>query len=62
MESGTYDYAALLEAPEPTPAHPAYEVDCQSRGIDRSALVRKHTPEAVRRFKERVQEESSAMQ
>ncbi len=62
MESGTYDYAALLEAPEPTPTHPAYEEDCQSRGIDRSALVRKHAPEAIRQFKQRVQEESSATQ
>jgi hypothetical protein len=62
MESGTYDYPTLLEAPAPTPAHPDYAEDCQSRGIDRSALVRKHTPEAVRLFKERVQEESSAMQ
>ncbi len=62
MDSGTYDYAALLEAPEPTPAHPAYEEDCQSRGIDRSALVRKHTPEAKRLFKERVKGKSSAMQ
>jgi hypothetical protein len=62
MDSGTYDYAALLETPEPTPAHPAYEEDCQSRGIDRSALVRKHTPEAIRQFKIRVQEESSATQ
>jgi hypothetical protein len=62
MESETYDYAALLEAPEPTPAHPAYEEDCQSRGIDRAALVRKATPEALRQFKERVQAESSATQ
>jgi hypothetical protein len=62
MDSGTFDYAALLETPEPTPAHPAYEEDCQSRGIDRSALVRKHTPEAIRQFTIRVQEESSATQ
>ena len=60
MDSGTYDYAALLEAPEPTPAHPAYEEDCQSRGIDRAALVRKHTPEAIRQFKERVQVAASS--
>jgi len=60
MDSGTYDYMALLETPEPTPVHPAYEEDRQSRGIDRSALVRKHTPEAVRQFKERVQVGSSA--
>jgi hypothetical protein len=62
MESGTYNYAALLEAPAPTPEHPAYAEDRQSRGIDRSALVRKHTPEANRLFKERVQGKSSAMQ
>jgi hypothetical protein len=62
MESRTYDHAALLEAPEPAPPHPAYEEDLQSRGIDRSSLVRKHTREAIRQFKERLQEESSAIQ
>ena len=62
MDSGTYEYAAQLETPAPSPAHPAYEEDCQSRGIDRPALVRKHTPEAIRQFNERVREESSAIQ
>ena len=61
MDSGSFDYAALLEAPAPTPAHPAYAEDCQSRGIDRLALVRKYTPEGIRQFKERVQEEASAI-
>jgi hypothetical protein len=61
MESGDYDYAALLATPEPTLVHPCYAEDCQSRGIDRSALVRKQTPEAIRQFKQRVQEASSAM-
>ncbi|HBZ54158.1 MAG TPA: hypothetical protein DEO88_02030 [Syntrophobacteraceae bacterium] len=60
MESGTYDYGTLLEAPEPTPAHPTFEEDRQSRGIDRSALVRKHTPEAIRQFNDRLQGQSSA--
>jgi hypothetical protein len=41
---------------------PAYAEDCQSRGIDRPALVRKHTPDAIRQFKERVQVEPSATQ
>jgi hypothetical protein len=60
MDSGTYDYAALLETPEPTSAHPAYEENRQSRGIDRAALVRQHIPEAIRKFEERVRGESSA--
>jgi hypothetical protein len=62
MESGDYDYPALLAAPQPGPAHPAYDEDCQSKGIDRSALVRRHTPEAIRQFKQRVREASSATQ
>lgn len=60
MASETYDYAALLEAPEPTPAHPYYEEDRQSRGVDRAALVRKPVLDAIRQFKEKVQLETSA--
>jgi hypothetical protein len=59
MESGTYDYPTLLEAPAPTQVHPAYEEDRRSRGIDRSALVRKHTPQALRQFKQALQEKES---
>lgn len=62
MDSETYEYAAQLEAPVPAPTHPAYEEDIQSRGIDRPALVRKHTPQAIRLFKDRVRLESSATQ
>jgi hypothetical protein len=54
LDSRTYEYTNLMETPPPTPEHPAYEEDVQGRGIDRAALVRKHTPEAVRLFKERV--------
>jgi hypothetical protein len=54
QDSGTYEYAALLETPEPTSAHPAYEEDRQSRGIYRAALVRKHSPQAIEQFKKRV--------
>jgi hypothetical protein len=61
MESGIYDYPTLLEAPAPTQVHPAYEDDRRSRGIDRSALIRKHTPEAIRQFKQRVQGNTSAI-
>lgn len=60
MASETYDYAALLEAPEPTPAHPYYEEDQQSRGVDRAALMRKPVLDAIRQFKEKVQLETSA--
>jgi hypothetical protein len=59
MDSGTYEYAAQLEVPAPSSTHPAYEEDRRSRGIDRPALVRKHTPEAIRQFKERLRVESS---
>lgn len=62
MDSKTYEYAAQLEAPTPLLAHPAYEEDRKSRGIDRAALVRKHTPEAIRLFRKRTLGQSSAMQ
>jgi hypothetical protein len=52
LDSRTYEYTNLMETPPPTPEHPAYEEDVQSRGIDRAALVRRHTPEAIRLFKE----------
>ena len=39
MDSASFDYAALLETPPPTPAHPAYQEDLQARGIDRAAMV-----------------------
>lgn len=53
-ESG--DYRAMLETPAPTPEHPAYEEDARGRGVDRSALVRRHIPDALKGFKERVLE------
>lgn len=54
LDSQTYEYTSLMETPPPTPEHPAYEEDVRSRGIDRAAVVRKHAPEAVRLFKERI--------
>lgn len=54
MDPETYEHATLLETPEPTPAHPGFEEDVQSRGIDRAAAVRKHAPEAIRRFREKA--------
>jgi hypothetical protein len=62
MDSASFDYAALLETPPPTPAHPAYQEDLQARGIDRAALVRKHTIEAIKLFKEKLARQSSAQQ
>ncbi len=54
MDADTFEYASLLETPAPTPLHPAYAEDLQSRGIDRAALVRRHTVEAIERLKEKV--------
>lgn len=51
MESASYDYPSLLETPEPTPAHPAYADYLKGRDIERSALVRRSFPEAIRLFK-----------
>ncbi|HOI95548.1 MAG TPA: hypothetical protein PK250_12655 [Syntrophobacter fumaroxidans] len=62
MDAGSYEYSSAFEVPEPTPTHPAYEEDLQSRGMDRPALVRKFIPEALRLFKERVKRESPATQ
>jgi hypothetical protein len=59
MDPATYECAALLETPAPTPDHPAYEEDAQSRGIDRAALVRKHTPAAIELFKQKVTGENA---
>ena len=54
MESASYDYPALLETPEPTPAHPAYADYLNGRNLERSALVRRSFPEAIRLFKARL--------
>lgn len=59
MDSATYDYAALLEAPEPTPAHPAYEEDLKSKGLDRPALVRRYAPQALAEFAKKVNRAST---
>jgi hypothetical protein len=62
MDAATFEYALLLETPPPTPLHPAYAEDVESRGIDRAALVRKHTVEAIRSFRERVGSKRSPVQ
>mgnify|MGYP000561555215 CR=1 FL=1 len=54
MDTKTYDYTGLMETPAPTPRHPAYEEDTQSRGMDRAALVRKYTPDALESFRRKV--------
>ncbi len=51
MESENYDYPTLMETTEPTPAHPAYAEYLKSCDLERSALVRKSFPEAIRLFK-----------
>ncbi len=52
MESEHYDYPTLLETPEPTPAHPAYlEYLTITLDLERSVLIRRSFPEAIRRFK-----------
>ncbi len=61
MDPASYEYASLVETPEPARAHPAFEEDMRSGGIDRPALVRKHTPRAIELFREKVRmSESSA--
>lgn len=52
IQSDSYSYADLMETPPPTPAHPSYEEDLRGNGLDRAALVRKVSPDAVRLFKE----------
>ncbi len=54
MDSRTYEYTCLMETPAPTPQHPAYDEDLRSRGMDRAAMVRKYTPEALGMFREKV--------
>ena len=54
MDPSTYEYAALLETPAPTAAHPCHGEDALSKGIDRAALVRKHMLEAIGLLKEKV--------
>jgi|GEM_PF-425277 len=60
MESENYDYPALLETPEPTPAHPAYAEYLESRDLERSALIRRSFPEAIRRFKAELEGKTNA--
>lgn len=60
LESEDYDYPALLETPEPTPAHPACAEYFKSRDIERPALVRQSFPEAIRRFKTELENKTSA--
>jgi hypothetical protein len=59
LDSNTYEYSSIMETPPPTLDHPAHGEDLQSRGIDRAALVRKHTVEAVRLFREKTERELS---
>jgi hypothetical protein len=59
MDSESYEYSSQLETPEPTPAHPAYEENRLSRGLDKPALVRKYAPEALRQFEEKVRLKNS---
>lgn len=54
IDAATFEYASLMETPAPTPLHPAYAEDLESRGIDRAALVRKYTVEAIQGFRNRV--------
>jgi hypothetical protein len=51
MDPQTYEYTCLMEVPALTPQHPAYGEDLRSRGMDRAALVRKYTPEALGLFR-----------
>ena len=60
MDSESYDYKAQFETPDPTPAHPAYEENRLSRGLDKATLVRKHAPEALRQFEEKVRPRNSS--
>jgi hypothetical protein len=62
MDTATFEYASFLETPPPTPLHPGYAEDAESRGIDRATLVRKQTVEAIRVFKERVGSDRSQVQ
>ena len=62
MDATTLEYASLMETPAPTPLHPAYAEDLESRGIDRAALVRKYTIEAIQSFRNRVGSNPSAAQ
>lgn len=52
IQSDSYSYADLMETPAPTPAHPSYQEDARCNGLDRAALVRKVSPDAVQLFKE----------
>jgi hypothetical protein len=54
MDSGTREYWTLAETPELTPAHPAYEEDRESKGLDRAVLVRKYNSEAVAALEKRL--------
>jgi len=61
MAADTLDYPALFETPEPTPAHPAYEEDRTSKGVDRAALVRRAFPDAIRLFKNKIKNGTSVV-
>jgi hypothetical protein len=61
MEADTLDYPALFVTPEPTPAHPAYEEDRKSKGVDRAALVRRAFPDAIRLFKDKIENGTSVV-
>jgi hypothetical protein len=54
LDSQTYEYTGLMETPAPTPQHPAYDENLRSWGMDRAALVRKYTPQALELFRDRL--------
>ena len=60
MDPSSYEYASLLETPAPTRLHPCFEEDAQTKGMDRAALVRRWTPEAVEQFRVKVGKEKSS--
>lgn len=61
MDPESVGYRAMLDTPAPTPDHPAYEEDAKGRGADRAALVRRHIPDALNRFRERVIEDAAGL-
>ncbi len=54
LDPRTLEYGGLYETPAPTSQHPAFEEDARGRGVDRALLVRKHIPEAIEAFRDRL--------
>lgn len=44
----------FMEIPQPTPQHPAYELLKPDSLMEREVLIRRHLPEAVNRFREKI--------